>query len=261
MSSSLPLTEHQLRIAHGALEQQQAQRKHLVLALTGAHAYGFPSPDSDLDLKGVHVLPTAALVGLRMPDDHASFAAVIEGVEIDYASNEIGQVLAGLLRGIGSYVERILGPWIVSTSPEHTELAALCRGALSRRVHAHYRGFASGQLREAMQSTTPTAKRVLYVLRTALTGTHLLRTGELVTDLFALAEDHGFGHARELLEHKRVAERAPLPEATAQRWLSETARVFDLLDDALAHSVLPEQPSNAAALEAWLIALRRRHFD
>lgn len=258
---TLPLSEHQLTIASAALDVEEAAREHIVIALTGAHAYGFPSPDSDLDLKGVHVLPTRRLVGLSRPDDHASRAEIIEGVEIDYASNEIGQVLAGLARGIGSYVERILGPWMVRTSADHAELAALARGALSRRVHAHYRGFASGQRREAVASGTPTAKRVLYVLRTALTGTHLLATGELVTDLCALMDDHGFGQARELLEIKRTGERAPLPETVATRWLAELDRVFEILDDARARSVLPDEAPNVAELDAWLIALRRRRFD
>jgi predicted nucleotidyltransferase len=37
------------------LEEEQARREHVVVYLSGAHAYGFPSPDSDLDLKAIHV--------------------------------------------------------------------------------------------------------------------------------------------------------------------------------------------------------------
>lgn len=32
--------------------------------ISGAHLYGFPSPDSDFDLRGAHVLPLDAVVGL-----------------------------------------------------------------------------------------------------------------------------------------------------------------------------------------------------
>jgi len=230
---NLPLTEHQRVVADAELDRQDAMREHIVIALTGAHAYGFPSPDSDLDLKGVHVLPTCAFVGLSRHEDHASEAKIVSGVELDYASNEVGQVLAGVLRGFGSYIERILGPWIMRASPEHEELAALVRGALSKRVHAHYRGFARGQLREAIASPAPTAKRLLYVLRTALTGTRLLARGELVTDLTALIDEHGFGHASELLEIKRAGERTPLPDEVATRWIAEVERVFEVLDHAL----------------------------
>lgn len=33
--------------------------------VSGAHLYGFPSDDSDYDLRGVHVLPVADVVGLE----------------------------------------------------------------------------------------------------------------------------------------------------------------------------------------------------
>ena len=42
----------------------------LFATVSGAHLYGFPSRDSDVDLRGVHLLPTADLVGLREPEAH-----------------------------------------------------------------------------------------------------------------------------------------------------------------------------------------------
>ena len=257
----LPLTDHQVAVADRLLDGFCAERHHLVIALTGAHAYGFPSPDSDLDLKGVHILPTARLVGLSRPDDHAGFMEVVEGVEIDYGSNELGQVIAGVLRGYGSYLERILGMWIVRASEQHAELQHVVRRALSRRVHAHYHGFASGQLKAALASGAPTAKKLLYVLRTGLTGTHLLHTGSLVTDLTALMDEHGFGDARELLEVKQAGERQVLPAPLAAKWLERVRSVFDALDLARERSVLPPEPANATEVEQWLVAVRRAHFD
>ena len=37
----------------------------LFATISGAHLYGFPSPDSDYDLRGVHLLPLEEVVGLR----------------------------------------------------------------------------------------------------------------------------------------------------------------------------------------------------
>lgn len=257
---SLPLSEHQQRVAGAALDEEERKRGHLVIALTGAHAYGFPSPDSDLDLKGVHVEPTRRLLGMERVASHGSRFEIIEGVEIDYASNEVGPVLAGLCRGFGSYYERVLGMWPVRRAPEHEELAELARRSFSRRVHPHYRGFAAGQYREAGASPTPTAKKILYVLRTALTGAHLLATGRLVTDLNVLAPEHGFS-LEELLEIKRTGERAPLPEPVARRWMAEAGRALDVVDAALERSPLPEEAPNRDAMETWLVELRRRRFD
>jgi predicted nucleotidyltransferase len=255
-----PITPHQAATAARALDEEEAKRAHIVIALTGAHAYGFPSPDSDLDLKGVHVLPTSRLVGLSPPVDHASRLEVMDGVEIDYASNELGQVLAGLLRGYGSYYERLLGMWTLRTTPAHAALVPLVERSFSRRVFAHYRGFSSGQLVEVMSGGAPTAKQLLYVLRTALTGAHLLRTGRLVTDLNQLAPEHGFADAAELLEVKRQGERTPLAEPMATRWKRRAREVVPLIEAAHESSPLPEEAPNAAELEAWLIEERRRRF-
>ncbi len=260
-TAHVPITSHQADTAARALAEEEGKRAHVVIALTGAHAYGFPSPDSDLDLKGVHVLPTRRLVGLARPGEHASRMEVIAGVEIDYASNEIGQVLHGLLRGYGSYYERLLGMWILRSSAEHAALVPLVQRSFSRRVYAHYHGFATGQYREAEASGMPTAKKLLYVLRTALTGAHLLASGRLVTDLTALMDEHGFASARELLEIKLTGERAPLPAPVAARWLAEARRAFEILDGARDGSPLPDEAPNADELEAWLIELRRARFD
>ena len=37
----------------------------LFATISGAHLYGFPSPDSDYDRRGCHVLPAREVVGLR----------------------------------------------------------------------------------------------------------------------------------------------------------------------------------------------------
>jgi predicted nucleotidyltransferase len=257
---SLPLAPHALAVATAALAEEHAKREHLVITLTGAHAYGFASPDSDLDLKGVHVAPTERLLGLSTPTPHASRFEVIEGVEIDYASNEIGQVVGGLLAGNGSFLERVLGALTVHASDELAELRALARAALTRRYHHHYRGFATGMLHELTNAEAPTAKRGLYILRTALTGTHLLRTGELVTDLNRHLDAYGFTDAAELLAIKQRGERTRLAPDEKERWLARFPRVFELLDDARARSPLPEEAPNRDAAEAWLVALRRRRL-
>src|SRR6185295_5276478 len=91
-----------------------SRRHHLVVYLSGAHAYGFPSPDSDFDLKCVHVAPTADLVGLRTQEGGAERIEEIDGVEVDYGSNEVGAVLRSALRGNGNYLERLLGPLVLA---------------------------------------------------------------------------------------------------------------------------------------------------
>lgn len=40
------LTGHQARVAERALAEEERHREHLVVSLSGAHAYGVPSPDT-----------------------------------------------------------------------------------------------------------------------------------------------------------------------------------------------------------------------
>jgi predicted nucleotidyltransferase len=238
--------------------EEAALRRHIVVSLSGAHAYGFPSPDSDLDLKGIHVRATSELLGLGPAPTAPARLGIEDDVEIDYTSNEIEDVLRSILNGNGNYVERVLGSLFPLDTPWRASLAPLVRRSLSRRIHRHYRGFATSQLRSAEESTC-TAKKMLYVLRTTLTGAHTLRTGELVIDVTQLLDESGFAHARELLEIKKTGERAALPDDARTRWLGEVRRAFDVLDAARDASVLPEEPTETAFrdLDAWLLALRR----
>jgi len=256
--TSPPLDAHSQAVLERVVAQENAKRAHVVIALSGAHAYGFPSPDSDLDLKSIHVEPTASLLGLTTAPAHADRVEVVEGVEIDYTSNELKPVLLGVLHGNGNYIERILGRLLPYQSADLASLQPLVRAALSRRIAGHYLGFATSQ-REAFAKDT-TAKKLLYVLRTALTGVHVLRTGELVTDLGELCEPHGFAGARELIATKRAGERVKLEAADAARWQTEAHRAIALLRDAAAASTLPPEPPEPAfrALASWLIEIRRR---
>ena len=252
------LTQAQESVARRVLDEEESRRRHLVVSLSGAHAYGFPSPDSDLDLKAIHIEPTTRLLGLSVPGQSASRMEVIDGIEIDYTSNEIQQALVGILGGNGNYIERLLGAIPLRETPALAELRPLVRRSLSRRAHRHYHGFATGQLREFESAPDAPAKKVLYVIRTTLTGTHLLLTGEVVTDVTQLLDAYGFEQARDLVATKRAGERVSLDSAGKSDWLKAVGRAFDVLDDANARSILPPEPQNRDELEAWLIEQRRR---
>jgi uncharacterized protein len=202
------LNDAQTIVVARVLREEEARREHLVVYLSGAHAYGFPSPDSDLDLKAIHIARTQDLLGFDVPAPTFDRAEIIDGVEIDYTSNELAHALAGMLGGNGNFIERILGRIVAHESSLLDELRPLAQRSLSRRVHRHYRGFAQNQLRFAEKE--PTAKKLLYVLRTALTGIHLLETGELEPDLTRLMAAYGLPDAVSLVARKRAGERVSL---------------------------------------------------
>nr|HEX4318379.1 nucleotidyltransferase domain-containing protein [Kofleriaceae bacterium] len=250
------LTADQARVAHTFVAARAAERRHLVVYLSGAHAYGFPSPDSDLDLKCVHVAPTADLVGLTgLPDDPPDRIEIVEGVELDYGSNELAAVLRGALKGNGNFLERILGDLALHADPALAAAREVVRPILSRRVARHYGGFANSQL--VLFDAKPTAKRALYVLRTAGTGRCLLARGELVTDVNRLA-DFVPPEIAELIAVKRVAEQQQLDAAQVAAWRPRLAAAIGAVFAEVRASILPPEPppDAVAALDAWLRALR-----
>ena len=254
------LTDAQASVARPFLDAQAGERHHLVAYLSGAHAYGFPSPDSDLDVKCVHVAPTRQLVGLAANAGGAELLTVIDGVELDYGSNEVGMVLRGALKANGNFLERLLGELTLLEDPSLAALRPLLRAVLCRRVVHHYGGFSRSQHKAV--AAKPTAKRVLYVLRTALTGVHLLATGDLITDLSVLATHHPVPGVDALIATKLRGEQVELTPDELSRWSSEVQRVLTLLDATVSSSPLPSDPppSAVADLDAWLIALRRSAF-
>jgi predicted nucleotidyltransferase len=252
------LTAVQRAVTKRVLGEEGARREHVVVHLGGAHAFGFPSHDSDLDLKGVHVAPTADFLGFEAPAHAADRAEVIEGVEIDYTSNELAQVLGGILGGNGSFIERVLGRMTVIGSPLLEELRPLARRALCRRVHRHYRGFAHNQLR--FLEKEPKVKKLLYVLRTTTTGIHLLRTGEVEPDLTRLMDLYDLAEAAPLVVRKREGERIEIEPGLVDAWRPRIDALFERLDAEREKSPLPEEAPNEREIRDWLLRVRRARF-
>lgn len=233
----------------------------LWLTLSGAHAYGFPSDDSDLDLKGAHTMPARTLLGLGEALASIDLLCDWEGRELDFTSNELGQVARLLLKGNGNMFERFLGPYPIVTTPAGHRLRALARDALSQRVHHHYAGFLRGMEREYRREAAEgirKAKRLLYGYRVALTGIHVLRTGEVVTSVLDLYDQYGFPNVPELVELKHARETATIDEADEPRYLEDLERLEAVLHNAATVSVLPEEPPNRDNLESYVIEERLR---
>jgi predicted nucleotidyltransferase len=251
------LSAHQAAVARRFLADRESERRHLVVYLSGAHAYGFPSPDSDLDLKCVHVAATREVVGLQPAPESAERVEIVDGVELDYGSNELAPVLRGAIKGNGNFLERILGELVLASDGGLLDEArAVVRPLLSRRIARHYIGFAASQLR--LFDEKPTAKRALYVLRTSATGRHLLAHGALVTDVAKLS---AFVPAElgELLEIKRRAERQELEPEQVAAWRTRLTAAIAAVDTSVAASVLPVDPppDAVATADTWLREVRQ----
>lgn len=254
------LTPQQATVARAFLATRSAERSHLVIYLSGAHAYGFPSPDSDLDLKCIHVAPTRELVGLQPGAESRDRLEIIDGVELDYGSNELGQALRGAIKGNGNFLERLFGELVLDSEPALlAEARAVVKPVLSRRLARHYAGFATSQLHAF--DDKPTAKRALYVLRTAATGRAALAHGAIITDVAQLTAFVP-PEIDELIAIKRQAERQLLDPGQAATWRTRLAAAIEAVHTDAPASPLPDDPPDAAveAVDAWLRDVRRRSW-
>lgn len=233
--------------------------RFLFLTISGAHLYGFPSPDSDIDLRGAHVLPLRQILGLKKPlETFEVMGACVDGVEIDCVTHDVGKYLRLLLKKNGYVLEQIFSPLIAFDGGDLSTLRRLARGAMTRHLVHHYKGFFATQEKLALKSSSPTAKAVLYLFRVAMTGIHLLRTGEVEANILKL-NDQAFRlpFIADLVARKVAgSERGVLSPVEFQGLYKEAKRLEAQLDEAFAGSALPEKTQSLDELEEFLVRVR-----
>ncbi|MDA1166519.1 MAG: nucleotidyltransferase domain-containing protein [Planctomycetota bacterium] len=228
--------------------------------ISGAHLYGFPSPDSDFDLRGVHLLPLDQVVGLDAGQETVEKEGIYDGMEIDLVTHDAKKFFGLMLKKNGYVLEQVFSPLIVHTTPEHDELKAIAANCITRHHAHHYLGFAATQWKLFQKEDPPRVKPLLYVYRVLLTGVHLMQTGVVEANLHTLNESARLSYIDELIEQKLAGpEKGDLPEADLEFHEKEYERLVGELETASEMSELPEAPSGKAALNDLLVRLRMDH--
>ncbi|MFC4612987.1 DNA polymerase beta superfamily protein [Streptomyces maoxianensis] len=227
----------------------------LFATVSGAHLYGFPSRDSDVDLRGVHLLPVEELLGLSEPDETRSRMWDRDGVEMDLVTHDVRKFVRLMLRRNGYVLEQLLSPLVVHTSDAHAELTALAPGVLTSHHAHHYRGFANTQWR--LFEKTGELKPLLYTFRALLTGIHLMRSGEVQAHLpTLLGEVDAPGDLPRLIAAKADAEHRPASGVDRKRVRADVEALHEALEEARLASPLPDEPTAYDALRDFVIRVR-----
>lgn len=234
------------------------ERHDLVFAtVSGAHLYGFASIDSDVDLRGVHVLPLQEVVGLRTGPETVTRDWTDAGAEIDLVTHDIAKFARLLLQRNGYVLEQLLSPLVVATSPVHERMVELAPQVLTRNHAHHYLGFARTQWRLFEKSAE--LKPLLYTFRVLLTGIHLMRTGEVVAHLPTLRElVDAPPYLPELLTAKAQHEHGDFAQTQINQDLvrRDVTALTATLEAARDASALPDQPSAHDALHELVVEVR-----
>jgi len=71
------------------LQRQVQEHPYQLLfaTISGAHLYGFPSPDSDYDLRGAHILPVQEVVRLDPGQETIEMSRLRDDLQIDLVTH------------------------------------------------------------------------------------------------------------------------------------------------------------------------------
>lgn len=186
-------------------EVLRAVRAHpyplLFATVSGAHLYGFPSPDSDWDLRGAHILPAERVLGL-LPVEETVEISNKNGLELDIVSHDVRKFFGLLLKPNGYVLEQLFSPLVVHATPQHEELKEIAHRCITRFHVHHYLGFAANQWKLFQKENPPRVKPLLYVFRVLLTGIHLMQTGKVEANLRVLNDEFRIPFIPDLIARK-----------------------------------------------------------
>ncbi len=229
----------------------------LFVTISGAHLYGFPSPDSDYDLRGAHILSIREVAGLTVGPETLELSADRDGLEIDLVTHDVAKFFSLMLKKNGYVPEQLYSPLIVHTSPEHHELKQIGHGCITRHHAHHYFGFAETQWKLFEKENPRRVKPLLYVYRVLLTGIHLMKTGEVEANLVKLNEIYRLTYVPDLVARKLAGpEQSSLSDADIEFHRAEYDRLRGMLQAAFDASRLPEVASAKPELHDLLLRLR-----
>jgi predicted nucleotidyltransferase len=240
------------------LDAIEPRHRRLFVTISGAHLYGFPSEDSDYDLRGCFVIPTRRMFGMER------YRETIEHMDDGPNPNDVvlheARKYAGLLLKNNGYVlEQIMSRLVVETSPWHEELKSIAPRCVNVLSLNHYIGFSNQQMALMRRRPDKQVKILLYIFRVLMTGIHLARTGEVEPNIVILNETFRLPFIDELVAQKIGREHGALAgERPLKYFQRQYEAMLGQLEDARGLSKLPIAPPEAIVgeLDDWLVRLR-----
>lgn len=229
---------------------EKAKQKIILLGVTGSQAHGLAGPDSDIDMRGVFIYPTEAILGLsRFCGKDVSTSAVE-----DVVLYEVGKFINLALEANPSILELLFLPEYGCLTEEGKLLVVKREAFLSQRVRKTFGGYATAQYRRLVQrerdgmvgfgpkTSKRREKHARHLVRLLLQGQQLLEKGTLTVKLTKAQ--------RKIV---RDAEKLSTPDL-GELFADELERM-----DAI-KSPLPEEP-DYEFINYLLLELRRDNYD
>lgn len=151
----------------------------LLACETGSRAWGFPSPDSDYDVRIIYKHPKDWYLGLSEPKD--TIELMLDNNEVDISGWDLRKSLRLLQKSNAPLLERIQSPIIYQADSAFlegiNELAPSCYSRIAT-IH-HYLGMGKKAFDEVASHTEYKLKRLFYALRATMACLWILEREEI----------------------------------------------------------------------------------
>ena len=134
---------------------------------SGSRAWGFASPDSDYDVRGVYVQAPTAYMGIDAASENFEW---IENTWFDVGAWDVRKTLRLLRTSNATVLEWLQSPHIYQAAPDFQETMWALAQAYFQPAHAlyHYRGIAKTASSAVQADGSIRLKKWFYVLRPLL---------------------------------------------------------------------------------------------
>lgn len=231
--------------------------KPMFCVLSGAHLFGFPSKNSDFDMRGAHMIKTKELFHFSKPTDTIELCDTIDDMDVDLVSHEIEKYLSLLLSANGNVLEQVFSPLVILTSREHEELKLLSKNAICKKLYYHYKGLAYQNYSRYIQEGIVTVKKYLYVIRSLMAGIYVLQEGKIQPDITKLNKKLKFSEIDELIKKKKQEK---IEMNRDEKLESLIKSLFEQLNYTYKTSNLPDDVQNAEEFDKFLFKMRMKNI-
>lgn len=251
-----------------AVPRKGTEHRPRFYAVTGSHIYGFDSAESDIDVRGLHVVPPEEYAYLQTPAGEVTvnMDGTTEGfedyAEVDLRSYELKKFGSLLAKANYNVLELVFeAPTVMNGMPlEMDALQDLVRNFLPMNVPNAYLGMAKSNYYkhldpEKTEGYDPRPKKFLYVYRGLLGAQYVLDREDIEADIHRLAAAVNGGDpdlVDALVEYKRESEEPTVPEDLEERARDAIASQFNALDEL----PNPDKTGYRDAIDDWMRKVR-----
>jgi uncharacterized protein len=163
--------------------------KTILTSIVGSQAHGLATPESDIDVRGVFLVPTEEILSIDYKEKSNSW---VEGEKVDATSYELRHLLNLCLRSNSTVLEVLVSP-IKEITPEGQELRDLFPFLWSSLgVKNAFTGYSKNQEIKYMDNKDLRPRKyACAMIRTLILGIELLKYGTMTVNVADQEKAHG----------------------------------------------------------------------